>query len=113
MHANEAARIRPPMDGTYANGGADDVTLAAAATSAAIDTAASGQGVSGFWVSISCGVAFNIRFSEDGTDAVESPADLGTFPAGLYSFEINAANRYFKITANAAGSFTYWRSSRT
>lgn len=111
MHANEAARIRPPMDGTFANGGADDVTLVAATASSAIDTGADPG--PNKWLSVAVGVAFNIRFSEDGANTVEDPADTASFPAGVYSFELNGKNRYFKITGNAAGSFTYWRSSRS
>lgn len=110
MHTNEAARLRPPRNGTYANGGADDVTLAAGATSAEIDTLATGA--PGFWLTIACGVAFNIRFY-DVAGSAETPADLATFPAGVYSFELNVKEKLFKLTANAAGSFTYWRSSRS
>jgi hypothetical protein len=85
---------------------ATDLTVTAATPTSATAT---GAGAGGTFFSFAVGVAFNIRF---GGSTVANPADTASFPAGMYSVYLNGAQTHFKITANATGKATYWKSSR-
>lgn len=94
----------PPQEGKLTN-----TDLTAATPTSALATGAGGPG---FEFSVAVSVAFNIVFSADGTNTVTNPVDNAVFPAGVYSFQLNAQNAYFKVTPSANGKMTHWHSSR-
>lgn len=97
-----AARVKPPT-----TTGGTDISLTGAAATTETATGV-GPDACGHWITIACGVAFNIRF---GVTGMAAPADVASFPAGVYSFELNQNMTFFRVMPNASGGMTYWRSS--
>lgn len=99
MSLEKAAYMRPPTTGND-NDVAVSTTSSAAIAHNAVDSEE--------FVTITCDVAFNIKF---GTSAVADPSAVYPFPPGCYSFPPKKNHTHFKIRATTAGASKWWLSS--
>lgn len=99
MSLETAAYVRPPTTGND-----NDVAVSTTSSAAIAHNCKDSEE----WITITCAVAFNIKF---GTSALADPSAVYPYPAGSYSFSPKAKDTHFKIRGSAAGDSKWWRSS--